>query len=266
MRGEIRPLQQEIANSPFQRKVDIMKLAGKTAVVTGGGTGIGFGIAVALAQEGCRVAIAGRRADKVAEAAKTFSGQPALLHHPVDVSDLKSVETLFQWANKELGKIDVLVNSAGVNVVKRSMADLSVEDWEYMMQINATGAYYCIRQVLPQMRDRRDGLIVNISSTSGVRASLLGGVGYSAAKFAMSALGTTVGLEVNPLGVRVTNIYPGEVDTPILEARPVPVTAEHRARILKPEDVGAAVLMIACLPPRANVPELIIKPTSQLYS
>ncbi len=243
-----------------------MKLAGKTALVTGGGTGIGLGIATALADEGCRVAIAGRRADKLAESAKSYSGKNALLHHAVDVGELASVEALFAWAAKELGRIDILVNSAGVNVAKRSMAELSPEDWDYMLRINATGAFYCIRAVLPQMRERRDGLIVNINSISGVRASLLGGVGYSAAKFAMTALGTAVGLEVNPEGVRVTNVYPGEVDTPILEKRPVPVTAEHRARILKPEDVGAAVAMVACLPPRAHVSDLIIKPTSQPFA
>ena len=156
-----------------------MKLAGKTALVTGGGSGIGLGIAIALAEEGCRVAIAGRNADKLRAAAASFTGQPAMLSHPVDVGDLKSVEELFQWAKKDLGPIDILVNDAGVNVVRRTMAEISVEDWEYMLRINATGAFYCIRTVLPQMRERRDGLIVNIDSTSGKRASLLGGVGYS---------------------------------------------------------------------------------------
>jgi NADP-dependent 3-hydroxy acid dehydrogenase YdfG len=241
------------------------RLAGKTALVTGGGSGIGLGIAIGLAQEGCRTAIAGRHEDKLRAAAATFAGEPKLLHHVVDVGELASVERLVAWAEKELGKIDILVHSAGVNVVKRTMADLSVEDWEMMVRINATGAYYCMRAVLPGMRKRHDGLIVNISSVAGKRSSLLGGVGYTASKFASTALGTTVGREEAQHGIRVTNIYPGEVDTPILDARPTPVSAEHRARILKPEDVAAAVVMIAGLPPRANVPELIIKPTSQDY-
>ena len=116
------------------------------------------------------------------------------------------------------------------------------------------------------MRTRHDGLIVNISSIAGIRSSLLGGLAYTASKFAMTALGTTIGREEAPHGIRVTNIYPGEVATPLLETRPVPVSAEHRARILQPDDVAAAVLMVACLPPRAHVPDLVIKPTSQDFA
>ncbi|HUE15441.1 MAG TPA: SDR family NAD(P)-dependent oxidoreductase, partial [Planctomycetaceae bacterium] len=178
----------------------------------------------------------------------------------------ESVATLFRWAERELGRIDILVNCAGVNTLKRSIHELAPEEWDRLMAINATGAYNCIREVLPQMKERRDGLIVNINSTSGVRAGLLGGVAYSASKFAMAALGITIAQEVREIGIRVTNIYPGEVDTPILEHRPVPVTAEHRAKILQPEDVAAALVMIAALPPRANVAEIIIKPTIQAFS
>ena len=116
------------------------------------------------------------------------------------------------------------------------------------------------------MRERHDGLIVNISSIAGERLSLLGGIGYTASKFAMTALGVTAAREEAENGIRVTNVYPGEVETPILDHRPVPVSAEHRARILQPEDVAAAVVMVACLPQRAHIPELIIKPTSQDYA
>jgi NADP-dependent 3-hydroxy acid dehydrogenase YdfG len=94
----------------------------------------------------------------------------------------------------------------------------------------------------------------------------LGGVAYSASKFAMAALGITVAQEVRELGIRITNIYPGEVDTPILDKRPVPVSAEHRAKILQPEDVGVVLVTIASLPPRANVSEIVIKPTIQAFS
>jgi NAD(P)-dependent dehydrogenase (short-subunit alcohol dehydrogenase family) len=241
------------------------QLAGKTALVTGGGTGIGLGIAAALMSEGCRVAISGRREDKLREAAAAFKGEPPLVVCQADVADRASVDRLFDWASQQLGKIDILVNCAGVNVPKRMMADLAPENWDLLMNVNATGAYNCIRKVLPQMLERRDGLIINISSIAGKRAGLLGGVAYNASKFAMTALGTSVAQEVGPSGIRVSNIYPGEVETPILDARPVPVSAEQRAKILQPEDLGAAVLMIACLPPRAHVAELVIKPTSQNY-
>jgi NAD(P)-dependent dehydrogenase (short-subunit alcohol dehydrogenase family) len=243
-----------------------MRLAGKTALVTGGGTGIGKGIALALAAEGCQVAIAGRRPEHLEAAAAEWKGKPPLRHCQADVADRASVDELFAWVARELGPVHILINSAGVNVPKRSMAELAPEDWDLLMAVNATGAYHTMSAVLPQMRERRDGLIVNISSIAGKRASVLGGVAYSAAKFAMTALGGTVALEEGRNGIRVTTIFPGEVETPILEHRPVPVSAEHRARILQPQDVAAAVVMIACLPSRAHIPELIIKPTTQDYA
>jgi len=237
----------------------------RTALVTGGGTGIGAAIALALARAGCRTAICGRREDKLRETARQFSGQPPLIYRDADVADRGSVDELFAWANQQLGRIELLVNAAGVNIPKRAMAELDPRDWDLLLAVNATGAYNCLRAVLPQMRERQQGLIINISSIAGKRTGPLGGVAYNASKFAMSALGMTVAAEEKDHGIRVTNIYPGEVDTPILEHRPQPVTAEHRARILQPEDVAAAALMVANLPPRAHIPELIIKPTSQAY-
>ena len=243
-----------------------MRLAGKTAVITGGATGIGQAIATAFAREGCRVAIAGRREDMLRQAAAAWHGEPPILTHAVDVADRQSVFELFRWAEKTWGKIDILVNNAGINTPKRTMADMPPETWDEVMRINATGTYNCIYAVLPGMRQRKDGLIINMDSISGQRASVLGGVAYCASKFAMTALGTAVALEEGKNGIRVTCICPGEVDTPLLDGRPTPVGAEHRAKILQAEDIAAAALMVACLPPRAHVHELVIKPTCQEYS
>jgi NAD(P)-dependent dehydrogenase (short-subunit alcohol dehydrogenase family) len=243
-----------------------MSLKGKTALVTGGGTGIGLGVAVALANAGCRVAIAGRRTDVLDTAIAATKSDPPMIGHAVDVADRSSVGALFRWAEKSLGRIDILVNSAGVNIRRRTMADMPPEEWDRVMAINATGVYNCMREVLPGMAERGDGLVITISSISGLRASMLGGTAYSASKFAATALCTAVALEYGKQGVRVTNICPGEVDTPILEQRPNPVSDEHRSRILQPEDVGAAAVMIASLPARAHIPELIIKPTWQDFS
>lgn len=243
-----------------------MSVLDKTAVIIGGGTGIGAGCALVLAEAGCRVALGGRREEKLQETAARFAGENPLVYHACDVADRDSVNRFFQWAYGELGRIDILVNSAGINIPNRAMAEMRPEDWDKVLEVNATGAYNCMHAVLPQMRERGDGLIVNVSSIAGIRASLLGGIAYSASKFAMSALGLAVGREEREHGIRVTNIYPGEVDTPILENRPTPVSDEHRAKILQPEDVGAAVLMVASLPARAHVPELTIKPTTQDFS
>ncbi len=242
-----------------------MSTDSKTVVVTGGGTGIGKAIAYSLAEDGHRVAIAGRRADVLRDAADAWKGPHAILAHEVDVADRDSVRKLFHWAASTLGSIDVLVNSAGVNIPNRTMQAMHDEQWDHVMNVNATGAYNCLRAVLPQMRQRRDGIIVNISSIAGIRVTQIGGVAYTASKFAVSALGLAVALETAGEGVRITNIYPGEVETPILDKRPTPVSREHRERILQPDDVAAMVLAVIRLPARAHVPELIIKPTSQPY-
>ena len=240
-------------------------LANKTALVTGGGSGIGLGVAVALAREGCRVAIAGRRPEILKAAAATWTGEPPILHRACDVADRGSVETLFAWASEQLGRIDILVNAAGVNIKNRMMANMEPPEWDRVLAINATGVYNCMYSVLPQMRERKDGVIVNISSISGKRAAALGGVAYNASKFAVAALGTSVANEEVPNNIRVTNVYPGEVDTPILEHRPQPVSAERRAKMLLPEDVADLVVAIIKLPPRAHVPDVVIKPTAAEY-
>jgi len=242
-----------------------MKLAGKTALITGGGTGIGRGVALAFAREGCRVAVAGRRQAPLEETAK-LADEGAILFRCVDIAARESCQELIVWALEQLGSVDILVNSAGTNVVARSMAEIDPADWDRILAVNATGAFNCIHGVLPQMRARGDGVIINVSSVAGKRAVLLGGVSYNASKFAMTALGTSVALEERHNGIRVTNIYPGEVNTPLLDFRPVPVSDEHKASILQPEDVAEAALLVATLPPRANIPELVIKPTVQEWA
>lgn len=241
------------------------QLEGRTALITGGGSGIGAAIARSFSDAGCRVIVTGRRLEVLQQVAES---DPAGRITPVaaDVVDRDSVAALFEQALAIASQIDILVNSAGINVPNRAMSDLTPEDWDRVLAINATGTFNCIREVLPGMRERRDGVIINITSVAGMRTGLLGGVAYNASKFAASALGRTVGEEERENGVRVTTIYPGEVETPILDDRPVPVSAEHRARILQPEDVAAATLMVAELPPRARVPELVITPTTQSFT
>lgn len=243
----------------------MVELQGKKALVTGGGSGIGLGTAVALAKAGCQVAIAGRRLEVLQAGAATWTGKPAILCQACDVAVREDVEKLFQWAQEKLGPIDILVNAAGVNLKNRLMSNMTPPDWDRVLAINATGVYNAMYGVLPQMRERKDGLIINISSISGKRAAALGGVAYNASKFAVSALGTSVANEEAVNNIRVTTIFPGEVDTPILEHRPQPVSAERRAKMLLPEDVADLVVAVARLPSRAHVPELVIKPTSQEY-
>jgi NADP-dependent 3-hydroxy acid dehydrogenase YdfG len=245
----------------------VSPLHDQVVIVTGGATGIGFGIAEAFAAHGAKVAIGSRREEVVEEAVAKLKqvASHSVTGFPLDVTDRDSVLAFVTSVQKSLGPIDVLVNAAGVNIKNRTIGEMLPEQWDQVMAINTTGAYNLIHAVLPAMRTRRSGFIINISSVTGKRAIALGGVAYAASKFAMTALGTCVANEVGPEGVRVTNIYPGEVDTPILEQRPVPVTAEQREKILRPSDVGQVVVSIASLPARVHIPELVIKPVHQSY-
>ena len=238
-------------------------LAGKIVAITGGGTGIGAGIARGLAEAGCKVTVGGRRLEPLQELAASIDSEHAVRAHPIDVADPTSIDAFFADVRQNVGDVDILVNSAGINIPNRRMDAMLPEDWERVMSINASGAYRCMHQVMPAMRERKDGLIVNISSVAGKRAITLGGVVYCASKFAMTALGTAVSNEVRDEGVRITNVYPGEVNTPILDNRPTPVSQEHKESILQPEDIASVVVTICALPPRANVPEVVIKPTTQ---
>ena len=241
------------------------KLAGKVAVVTGGGSGVGKSTAALFLKEGAKVVIAGRDAAKLAAVAKELNAGDALLTHPTDVTKPEQCQALISAATKTFGRVDILVNNAGTNIKDRTLRDLTPEAWDMMIRTNLDGAFYCTKAVLPQMFDRKDGVIVNVVSVAGKRANPLGGAAYVAGKFGMGGLGLVLSNEEKDSGVRVSNVYPGEIDTPILAVRPNPVSEEHRATILKPEDVADAVLFVASLPPRVSVPELVIKPTAQMY-
>ena len=241
------------------------KLQDKVAVVTGGGSGVGKATAALFLREGAKVVIAGRDWGKLAAAADEIGGGDLLTTVATDVTKADQCQVLIEKATAAFGRVDVLVNNAGTNIKDRTLRELTPEAWDMMIRTNLDGAFYCTKAVLPQMFERKDGVVVNVVSVAGKRANPLGGAAYVAAKFGMGGLGLVLSNEEKDSGVRVSNIYPGEIDTPILVARPKPITEEHRATILKPEDVAEAVLFVATLPPRVSVPELVIKPTSQMY-
>ena len=240
-------------------------LQGKAALITGGGSGIGLAVARALLDAGARVAISGRDEPKLRRAAEELKGGERLSFHAADVSEKQQVQQLVRDASSRLGRIDILINNAGTNLKERSIRELTPESWDRLVHTNLNGAFYCTHAVLPSMLQRRDGYIVYISSIAGKRATPLSGAAYAASKFGMSALGQCLAAEEKDSGVRVSVIYPGEVDTPILEVRPQAVTATQRQVILQPEDVAAAVMFVLTLPTRASVPELVIKPTTHVF-
>lgn len=241
-------------------------LRGQNVLVIGGGSGMGAATALLLSRKGARVAISGRREDSLREIASQKGEADVLLTHSADVADRESLGRLFHWFDQEFGELNILVNAAGINIPKRAISELSGEDWDAVLKINLTGAFDCMRLALERMRPQKDGLIVMINSVAGKRSIPLGGAAYNASKFGLTGLGACASEEERENGIRITNIFPGEVNTPILDQRPVPPPPEHRAQILQPEDIARTVLLLAELPARAHVPELIIKPTSQSYA
>ena len=238
-----------------------MKLSEKVVLITGGGSGVGAAIARVCAREGARVVVIGRDevklkavCDCIGRAASCFAA---------DVTDRPRVKEVVDGVIVDRGRIDILVNNAGVNVVDRALAKLTPENWDFQMDINVTGSFNLIHAVLPHMRKRREGTIISISSLAGTQPSVLAGTAYSASKHGMSVLTKMVDLEESVNGIRATVISPGEINTPILDQRPVKVSDEHKARILQPEDIGEAVLYVGSLPPRVCIPEMLIKPLGQ---
>lgn len=238
-----------------------MQLEGLNIVVVGGGTGMGQSAARALAKAGANVVVGGRRMAALEEAAAGTS----IRCLTIDVADRPGTNSFFEKAIEMLGQIDVFINAAGINIKNRSMTEMEPEQWDQVLAINATGAYNCFRAVLPGMRERKDGLIINVSSVAGKRAIALGGLAYSASKFAMTSLGTCLSNEVSEDGVRITNLYPGEVNTPLLEQRPSAVSEEHKQRILQPDDVASLFVALVSMPKALHIPELVFKPITQQW-
>ena len=236
-------------------------LENKVAWITGGGSGIGLAGGIELARAGAHVIVSGRSAETLKKAEKEIKAAGSGEAISLDVSDQKEVSKAAQAILKRHGRIDILVNSAGINNPKRNFRNVSVEAWDQIVAINLSGMFYCCHAVLPAMREKKDGLVINISSWAGRYASTLTGPGYNATKHAVVALTESINMEECANGIRATSVLPGEVATPILEKRPVPPAPEVRAKMLQAEDLGKTILFVATLPPRACVNELIISPT-----
>ena len=238
-------------------------MQGKVAWVTGGGSGIGLAGAQELVRAGARVVISGRNEKTTQSAEKQLKALGDAEAVSLDVADKKAVAAAAAGIEKRHGRIDILVASAGTNIGggKRNFKSMSVEGWDDVVAINLSGLFYCCHAVLPGMRARKDGLIINISSWAGRYASVLTGPAYNATKRAVIALSESINMEECMHGIRATSILPGEVATPILEKRPVPPSQEERARMAQAEDLGKAILFVATMPARTCVNELVIAPT-----
>jgi len=236
-------------------------LRGSVGLVTGASSGIGAATARALAAAGAHVVISGRSHDTLAAAERQIKAVGSCEVIALDVGNKQAVAR----AAERIGRVDILINSAGINDPKRNFFNVSTDAWDRIVAINLSGMFYCVHAVLPGMRSRKDGLIINVSSWAGRYASTLTGPAYNATKQAVVALTESINMEEGLHGIRATSVLPGEVATPILEKRPVPPTPEVRAKMLQADDLGKTILFIASLPARACINEIIISPTHNRF-
>jgi NAD(P)-dependent dehydrogenase (short-subunit alcohol dehydrogenase family) len=233
----------------------------KTAVVTGAGSGVGRATALALVKQGWKVAILGRRKSALNETAR-LAGKRAkqLVVIPCDIGDPKAVAKMASAVFKKFGTVEALVNAAGTNIPRRSLAELSFEDYHAVIDANLHGSYYCAQAFLPQMRERRSGTIVNIVSDAGRQASPKSGPAYVLSKFGQAGLTQSINAEERKNGIRACSVFPGDIDTPLLDKRPVVPDAAARAVMMKSEDVAACALLAINMPARALVEEILVRP------
>ena len=222
------------------------KLSGKVAIITGGGTGIGQGVALMLSGEGCRVVLSGRRKAPLEEVLEKISAQGGEgLGGEGDVSEASDVDRLVSAAQDTFGQIDILVNNAGIGG-GGAIHEHDIETWDQVLAVNLRGPFLTSRAVLPKMRARSQGHIINISSESGLEY-YQGNGAYGVSKHALNALGEFIQRENQEYGVRVDTICPGMVITEMTQNSP---GLDH-SKCLYPEDIAELVLWL--LTRRANI-------------
>ena len=235
----------------------------KIAVVTGAGSGVGRAVTIALAKRGYAVALLGRREQALHETIGLCGNHAKLLAISCDVSVESDVDAMARKVRDELGEPTVLVNSAGVNVAARGLADLSVEDFKKVLDVNLTGTFLAVHAFLPAMRRMANGTIVNVISDAGLFANPVSGAAYTSSKFGMVGLTETINVEERKHGIRACAIFPGEINTPLLDKRPNPPPPEARQKMLQAEDVAAAVIFAIEIPHRATVEKLVLRPRTR---
>ena len=233
----------------------------KNAIITGAGTGVGRHIAIQLSKAGWNLTLTGRTEKTLNETMELAGANDSNCQSVIgSVADESFVGDLVQNAEAKFGVTEVLVNSAGTNTPDRTLDVLSMKDYHDLINTNLHGSYYTIQAVLPAMRKAKSGTIVNIVSDAALWGMPLAGSAYTISKFGLRGLTQAINAEENKNGIRACGILPGEIDTPILKLRPSEPTPEHKASMLRPEDVAACAKLAIDLPPRAVVQELLVRP------
>ncbi len=237
-------------------------LSGQVAIITGAGTGIGREAALMFADEGASLVLAGRRIEPLNEVVQIIESKGGTaVARSTDLADGDAAAALGAWALAEFGKVDIVVNNAGESSRAKSIRYVTAEDWESVFQVNVEGVYRLTQSVIESMLERGSGTVITTSSYAALHPGLMGGLAYSAAKAASYNLMQGINAELNAKGIRASTILPAEVDTPILDKRPLNPDAAARATMMMAEDVARAILLCATLPGRTVIEEIVMSPT-----
>jgi len=238
------------------------QLDGKIVWVTGGGTGIGEAAALALAREGAAIVLSGRRQGPLDEVAAQIRELGGTAHvQPGDLTDPASVRRIGDFIREKIGRLDILLNNAGININDRHWDKLTPENASLMINGNLAAAAQCVTVALPIMRLDRDGLIIHTASMAGRFIGGFPGPLYTAAKHGIVAMSHSINMQECIHGIRSCVFLPGEVATAILDKRPNPISADERARMVQPGDCADLILYIALLPKRLVMNEVMLSPT-----
>ena len=236
-------------------------LSGKIAIIAGASSGMGAATAQLFAAQGATVVLGARSAGALEKLEGEINAAGGIaLAVPTDATDREAAQALVDAAVEHYGRVDTLINSVGTNLKQRALTVLDPADWDMMLSVNLSAAYNLTRAVLPQMRSQGQGLIVHFSS-GAVQRPDVSGVAYQATKHGVAGLAYGTMEEEKENGIRVTVIFPGLCNTPLVEKRPTPTPPEVLAKALEPEDVARAAMLVASLPPRAYVPDMRLLPS-----
>lgn len=234
-----------------------MKLQGRVAVITGASSGLGYEVARLLAREGALIVAAARRRDKLEWLVGEIAGDGGRgLAIPTDVTDPAQVRRLIDSAHHFFGRIDLLINSAGVVLKIAPLEQFSDAEFRTVIDTNLHGSFYTARAVIPYMKQQRSGTIINIGSRVG-KVGVANIAPFCAAKFALTGMSQALAQELRPYNVFVTTLTLGMVNTDI---HPLNPSDDFRRQLMSAHDVAQTILWSCTLPPSLRLDELTLMP------
>ena len=239
-------------------------LENKVVWVTGAAGGMGQNIAITMSKLKSKIIISDINEKNLKMTADKCPYYSSI--KPLDITNINQVKNVAKEIKDEFGRLDILINAAGINIQNRDWEDIKEDDWDKVFKVNINGMFYCCKSALQIMKEQKDGLIINISSWAGNHISYLSGTSYIASKHAVNAMTETINMKYCNIGIRACSICPGEASTPLLNQRPIPLSQEEKDLMLQVEDISETVSYVAGMKKHVCINQITISPThNRLY-